>query len=41
MGELYLFYVTEVLNIIIKILFIHLGLSQTAALFSGFNVYVL
>ncbi len=41
MGELYLFYVTEVLNIIINFLFIHLGLPQTAALFSGFNVYVL
>ena len=40
MGELYLFYVTEVLNIIIK-KFIHLGLPQTAAIFSGFNVYVL
>ena len=38
MGELYLFYVTEHKLLIIKLLFIHLGLPQTAALFSGFNV---
>ena len=41
MGELYLFYVTEHRLLIIKLLFIHLGLLQTAALFSGFNVDVL
>ena len=41
MGELYLFYVTEHRLLIIKLLFIHLGLPQTAALFSGFNVDVL
>ena len=41
MGELYLFYVTEVLTIIIQLLFINLGLPQTAALFSGFIVDVL
>ena len=41
MDELYLFYVPEVLNIIITLVFIHLGLPQTAALFFGFNVYVM
>ena len=40
MGELYLFYVTEHRLLIIKLLFIHLGLPQTAALLSGFNVTV-